>query len=204
MKTAPSFEIEDTFDGTVCGIDEVGRGPLAGPVVAAAVILDRARLPQDIAGQINDSKKLSEKKRAFLFDKIHEYGEVSIAACSVAEIDEINILQASLLAMQKAFDGLPDRPYAALVDGNKAPKLPCAVKTVVKGDSISLSIAAASIVAKHHRDGLMKTYATQFPHYGWETNAGYGSAKHLKAIEIYGITPHHRLSFAPIKKYAAA
>ncbi len=196
----PHFQFEDTFEGIVCGIDEVGRGPLAGPVVAAAVIIDRSRAPADILDQINDSKKVTALKRQYLFHKITEFCDVSIAECSVEEIDSINILQASLLAMKRAFEALPRRPCAALVDGNQAPKIDCRVKTIIKGDSHSLSIAAASIMAKHHRDQLMKTYAIEFPHYGWESNAGYGSAKHLKAIEIHGITHFHRRSFAPIAK----
>lgn len=201
----PDFSIEDAQGGLVCGIDEVGRGPLAGPVVAAAVILKRAAVPRDILDIINDSKKLSLKKRAYLFEKIPEFATVSIAECSVAEIDSINILQASLRAMHKAFDGLmlqipANQSIAALVDGNKAPRLPCATRTVVGGDAKSFSIAAASIMAKHHRDVLMAKYAVEFPQYGWEKNAGYGTAQHLEALEIHGITPHHRLSFAPISK----
>jgi ribonuclease HII len=196
----PSFKYEDQYSGLVCGLDEVGRGPLAGPVVAAAVIIHRDKAPLELLDQINDSKKLTAPKRAYLFQKIPEFCDVSIAECSVDEIDSINILQASLLAMKKAFEGLPVAPKAALVDGNKAPKLPCAVKTIVQGDSHSLSIAAASIMAKHHRDQIMKTYAIDFPHYGWESNSGYGSKQHLQAIEIHGITPHHRRSFAPISK----
>lgn len=200
MATKPDFTFEDQYQGLVCGIDEVGRGPLAGPVVAAAVIIDRKRAPADILSQINDSKKLSAVKRDYLFHKIHEFGTVSIAECSVEEIDTINILQASLRAMAKACEGLSLKPAAALVDGNKAPRLLCKVQTIVKGDAKSLSIAAASIVAKHYRDELMSRIANDFPHYGWETNAGYGTAHHLKALEIHGVTPHHRRSFSPISE----
>ena len=196
----PDFSFEDGFKGVVCGIDEVGRGPLAGPVVACALVLDRARVPQEILDQINDSKKLTAVKREYLFNKLHDYSHISVAECSVEEIDTLNILQASLLAMKKAFEGLREKPFAALVDGNQAPKLGCKVQTIVKGDARSLSIAAASIVAKHYRDKMMSRFAVEFPHYGWEGNAGYGTAKHLKAIEIYGITPHHRRSFAPVSK----
>ncbi len=199
MKTAkPDFSFEDQYSGLVCGIDEVGRGPLAGPVVAAAVILRRDEMPPGLLAQINDSKKLTPQRRASLFDKIHACAHVSIASCGVAEIDTLNILQASLRAMQKAFDGLAVRPGVALVDGNKAPKLDCTVKTIIGGDGLSLSIAAASIVAKHYRDRLMTEIANDFPHYGWERNAGYGTAHHLKALEIYGVTIHHRRSFSPV------
>ena len=200
MPQKPDFSFEDQYTGIICGIDEVGRGPLAGPVVAAAVIIRRNEMPQDILRQINDSKKLTAPKREFLFSKIHEFCDVSIAECSVTEIDEINILQASLQAMAQAFQGLSVRPTVALVDGNQSPKLPCTIKTVVQGDSRSFSIAAASIVAKHYRDGLMTRIANDFPHYGWETNAGYGTAHHMKALEIHGVTPHHRRSFAPVSK----
>lgn len=205
MKTAtlPDFSFEDMHDGPVCGIDEVGRGPLAGPVVAAAVIIQRAEMPQDVLRHINDSKKLNAQKRKWLYSKIHEYADVSLALIEPDEIDRINILQASLLAMGNAFHKLGQVPVAALVDGNKPPRLGndnVKVVTIVKGDAKSLSIAAASIVAKHHRDELMKKYAQEFPHYGWETNAGYGTAAHLKAIEIHGITPLHRRSFAPVSK----
>ena len=194
----PDFSFEDKYTGIVCGLDEVGRGPLAGPVVAAAVVIRRDVMPQDILTQLNDSKKLTAKKREYLFSKIHEFADVSIAECSVAEIDKINILQASLRAMALAFAGLKSRPDFALVDGNQKPALPCAVQTIVGGDALSLSIAAASIVAKHYRDELMVRIANDFPHYGWESNAGYGTAKHLEALEKHGVTIHHRRSFAPV------
>lgn len=182
-------------------MDEVGRGPLAGPVVAAAVIIDRHIAPPEILSQIRDSKTLSEQKIEYLFNKIHEFSQVSVSQCSVEEIDDINILQASLRAMQKAVDTLKLTPAHALIDGNKAPKLSCTVQTVIKGDSKSLSIAAASIVAKYTRDRMMTEFAQQYPHYGWETNAGYGTAAHLKAIQTHGVTPLHRKSFAPIRNY---
>jgi len=196
----PDFSFEDQHSGIVCGIDEVGRGPLAGPVVAAAVIWRRYGLCPDLCAAIHDSKKLSAKKREYLYNKIFDFADVSLAECSVREIDEINILQATLRAMQKACSNLNTPPDVALVDGNKAPKLPCKTLTIVKGDSKSLSIAAASIVAKHYRDTLMQKYAEEFPHYGWERNAGYGTREHLEAIEKHGITPLHRLSFAPISQ----
>lgn len=198
MITKPNFIFENKHEGIVCGIDEVGRGPLAGPVVAAAVIIDRSRAPKKILSQINDSKKLTAQKREYLFNKIQEFSHVSVAECSVDEIDSINILQASLRAMAKAFDELKTRPAVALIDGNKAPKISCTTQTIVKGDAKSLSIAAASIIAKHYRDTLMTRIANDFPNYGWERNAGYGTAHHLKAIEIHGVTIHHRRSFAPV------
>ncbi|MDE2337227.1 MAG: ribonuclease HII [Alphaproteobacteria bacterium] len=196
----PDFSFEDKHRGLVCGIDEVGRGPLAGPVVAAAVVIHRSRAPKDVLAQINDSKKLTAKKRDYLFNKIHEFADVSVAECGVTEIDKINILQASLKAMMKAFRGLSTAPAVALIDGIHAPKLPCAIQTIVQGDGKSLSIAAASIIAKHYRDELMIRIANDFPHYGWERNAGYGTREHLKALEIHGVTIHHRRSFAPVFK----
>lgn len=200
----PDFSFEDAFIRTagataqVCGIDEVGRGPLAGPVVAAAVVLARDTRHAKLWEVINDSKKLTATRRADLYARIHDAGQVSIALCSVEDIDSINILHASLKAMQKAYAGLPQPAACALIDGNKAPKMPCHTQTIVKGDARSLSIAAASIVAKHYRDELMKKLDAEFPAYGWARNAGYGTAAHLKALEIHGITPHHRRSFAPI------
>jgi ribonuclease HII len=198
MSKAPSFSFEDQHTGIVCGLDEVGRGPLAGPVVAAAVVIRRDVMPKKILKEIDDSKKLTAQKREELWNYIHEFADVSIAECSVAEIDEINILQASLRAMGLAYAGLKVRPDVALVDGNKAPALPCKVQTIIGGDALSLSIGAASIVAKHYRDELMVRIANDFPHYGWETNAGYGTAQHLKALETHGVTIHHRRSFAPV------
>jgi ribonuclease HII len=198
----PDFSFEDKCGETpVCGVDEVGRGPLAGPVVAAAVILDRARMPDGLAIAIDDSKKLTARKRAELTALIHGCAHVAVATLGVEVIDRINILQASLLAMKQAIEALSVAPAVALIDGNKAPKLVCKALTIVKGDSLSLSIAAASIVAKHHRDTLMGTYAIEFPYYGWDRNAGYGTANHLKAIQIHGVTPLHRRSFAPVSNY---
>ncbi|WP_020400704.1 ribonuclease HII [Kordiimonas gwangyangensis] len=201
MTSGPDWRFEaalarEGFD-VVCGVDEVGRGPLAGPVVAAAVILDQARVPEGL----NDSKKLSEKKREGLYDAIHEMAvAVSIAEASVAEIDEINILEASMLAMRRAVSGLAHVPQAALVDGNRAPGLKMPTRTIIKGDGRSLSIAAASIVAKVFRDRMMKKLGEDHPEYGWASNAGYGVAKHLAALRLVGVTPHHRKSFAPIRQ----
>jgi len=182
----------------ICGVDEVGRGPLAGPVVAAAVILD----PRNVPVGLDDSKKLTARKRDQLFEAIHAVAiAVSIAEASVEEIDQINILQASMLAMRRAVARLPHQPNGALVDGNRDPDfgdLP--TRTLVKGDSRSLSIAAASIVAKVFRDRLMTKLGERYPEYGWGQNAGYGVEKHRLALELVGIAPHHRKSFAPIRK----
>lgn len=182
----------------VCGVDEVGRGPLAGPVVAAAVILDPARVPTGL----DDSKRLSVKKREMLYDVILNTAvATSVADASVEEIDQINILEASMLAMRRAVKGLKMKPHAALVDGNRDPNLPgVPTRTLVKGDSRSLSIAAASILAKVFRDRLMTELGESFPDYGWAQNAGYGVEKHRKALSLVGVSPHHRRSFAPIRQ----
>ncbi len=176
----------------VCGVDEAGRGPLAGPVYAAAVVLKKG---QTIEG-VNDSKKLSEKKREELFDKIvSECSAFSVGRASEREIDEINILQATFLAMKRAVDGLSIKPDIALVDGNQIPPLDCAVKTVIKGDAKSESIAAASIIAKVSRDRYMKEMAAKYPEYQFEKHKGYGTKLHYEMIEKYGICEIHRKSF---------
>ena len=197
----PDFSIENSLpeDASICGIDEVGRGPLAGPVVAAAVILPR-NLPESLDGTIRDSKKLSAAKREKVAEHLRHYATLGIGIANVEEIDRLNILQATLKAMQRAFAALPRPADYALIDGNKAPQLPCPAQTVIRGDSVSLSIAAASIIAKQYRDRLMAELAEQHPHYGWCSNAGYGTAAHLDALNRYGITEHHRLSFAPVSK----
>ncbi len=195
----PDFALEDACAdpvcGPVCGIDEAGRGPLAGPVVAAAVILDRARVPDGL----DDSKKLSAKRRAALFEALARDAEIGVGVAGVAEIERINILNATLAAMARAVAALPRRPTIALVDGNRPPALPCVVECVVGGDRASLSIAAASIVAKVTRDRLMADLARDFPGYGWDRNAGYGTAEHLAALARLGVTPHHRRGFAPVR-----
>ena len=178
----------------VCGVDEAGRGPLAGPVVAAAVILDPAHLP---AG-LNDSKKLTAARREALYDLIHAQAHVGVGMASVEEIDRINILAASMLAMARAVAALPSTPAHALIDGNRSPELPCPATPIVKGDGRSLSIAAASIVAKVTRDRMMVEMAAAFPAYGFERHMGYGTKQHLAALEKDGPCPHHRKSFAPV------
>lgn len=191
----PDFSFEKTVTGVVCGVDEAGRGPLAGPVTAGAVILPR-RLPAALRKHLDDSKKVPPARRAELFDIIVDCAEVGIGRAEVHEIDGVNILQATFLAMARAVATL--RVDHALVDGNQKPPLACAVTCIIEGDAKSLSIAAASIVAKVTRDREMERLALDHPGYGWERNAGYGTAEHLAALRSLGVTPHHRRSFAPI------
>ncbi|MDF3415312.1 ribonuclease HII [Sulfitobacter sp. M57] len=195
----PDFEFERAAMAQgytrIAGVDEVGRGPLAGPVTAAAVILDPARIPEGL----NDSKKLTKKARERLYDEIMEVAEVSIAHASVEEIDDINILRASHLAMMRAIEGLKTPADYVLVDGNMLPRdLVLPAQTIIKGDARSQSISAASIMAKICRDCVMLSLAQQHPGYGWETNMGYGSKRHIEALQELGVTPHHRRSFKPV------
>ena len=183
----------------VCGVDEVGRGPLAGPVVAAAAVLPPEGLPPALAALVNDSKLLKPGVREELAPLIRASATVALGIADVAEIDRLNILRASLLAMKRAVEALGVRPGVALVDGNKAPDLACPVRTIVGGDAASLSIAAASVVAKVERDRIMAELARTHPGYGWERNAGYPTAEHRKALISLGVTPHHRRSFGPVK-----
>ena len=192
----PTYDLERKIKGRVCGIDEVGRGPWAGPVMAAAVILD----PDNIPYGLKDSKKLSRKRRESLYPQIIETARIGIGAASVEEIDRHNILQASFIAMRRAVANLPCPPDHALVDGNRLPELDCPASPVVKGDNISLSIAAASIIAKVERDFLMDDLSKIYPEYGWESNAGYGTRHHAQALSLVGPSRFHRLSFAPISK----
>ena len=197
--TQPDFSLETAAHHAgftrIAGIDEVGRGPLAGPVVAAAVILD----PQNIPDGLNDSKKLTAKRRDALTQQIMAQAEVGVGQASVAEIDALNILRATHLAMERALAALPTRPDHLLIDGNQLPKaLTISAQAVVKGDARALSIAAASIVAKTTRDRLMWDLAQHFPGYGWEANAGYPTKSHLNALRNLGVTPHHRRSFKPV------
>ena len=186
-------------DRRVAGIDEVGRGPLAGPVVAAAVVLPVSGLAPDLADRIDDSKRVRLRDRPGLAAAVEAVCAVGIGWASVEEIDRLNILQATFLAMLRALDGLPEGvPDLALVDGKFLPaNLPCRGQAVVGGDRVSLSIAAASIVAKVHRDRHMADLAAESPGYGWERNAGYGTAEHISAMQRLGITRHHRRSFRP-------
>jgi ribonuclease HII len=183
--------------GLLAGVDEAGRGPLAGPVVAAAVILDELH---PIAG-LADSKKLSAKRREQLYDEIYAKALcVSVAQASVQEIDQINILQATLRAMQRAVAGLRLRPAKVLVDGNQLPRLAVLAEAIVKGDAKVPAISAASIVAKVHRDRWCAQYHAQFPQYGFAAHKGYGTAEHLAALRLYGACPEHRRSFAPVAR----
>jgi len=197
-----SFERAAYGDGhrLVAGIDEAGRGPWAGPVVAAAVILDADALSSFLHNSLDDSKALSAKKRDAAYAALVDEADIGVGIVDVDEIDGLNILQATMTAMTKAVGTLERTPDLALVDGNRGPDLPCAVTTVVKGDQRSLSIAAASIVAKVTRDRLMCDLAELHPGYGWERNMGYGTAEHQDALNRLGVTQHHRKSFAPIAK----
>jgi len=181
----------------IAGVDEVGRGPLAGPVVTAAVILDSRR---DIDG-LADSKRLTEKKRQQLDQLIREHAlSFSIGQADVHEIDQMNILQATMLAMQRAVAGLSIRPDKVLVDGNRLPVLPFEAEAIVGGDGLVAEISAASIIAKVFRDRMMNDLHHQYPQYGFDSNKGYPTRMHREALQKYGVTPFHRRSFAPVKQ----
>ncbi|MBV9522700.1 MAG: ribonuclease HII [Alphaproteobacteria bacterium] len=195
----PDLALEQDHGGLVCGIDEVGRGPLAGPVVAAAVVLDLDHMPRALRRGIDDSKALSAEAREDCALQLQHCAVIGLGAASVAEIDTINILRASLKAMARAVRALGILPDAALVDGNIPPPLPCPVRTVIGGDAKSLSIAAASIIAKVTRDKMMRDLARRYPGYGWETNAGYATRGHYEGLQAFGATLHHRRSFAPVR-----
>ncbi|HEX3944285.1 MAG TPA: ribonuclease HII [Rhizomicrobium sp.] len=183
--------------GPICGVDEAGRGPLAGPVVAAAVIFERKRIPKGL----NDSKQLTAEDRETLFPRILDMAiAVGVGEASVDEIDLINIRQATHLAMARAVRALAVVPLFALVDGNDAPALPCPCDTIIGGDARSVSIAAASIIAKVTRDRMMVALHEQHPGYGWFTNKGYSTEEHIGALNRLGACPHHRRSFAPVHR----
>jgi ribonuclease HII len=196
---APGLSLEIEHGGRVAGVDEAGRGPLAGPVVAAAVVLPERGLPRGI----HDSKILTAKKREALFEALMARAEVGVGVANVEDIDRLNILGATKLAMLRAVEALPSLPDVALVDGNQPPLLPCKTVCVVGGDAISLSIAAASIVAKVTRDRIMAQLAEAFPFYGWERNAGYGTRAHYAGMEQHGVTEHHRRSYRPVQEALA-
>lgn len=201
----PNFQLETALGGRVAGIDEAGRGPWAGPVVASCVVLDPVALPPSLMTQINDSKKLTRAKREAIFTQLGDAAMtgtawIGIAEGSVLEIESLNILRATLLAMRRAFDKISPPADAVLVDGRQSPGLPCPVRCVIGGDSTSLAIAAASIVAKVTRDHIMADLALSHPEYGWERNSGYGTKEHIEALVRYGVTPHHRRGFKPIRK----
>lgn len=183
-------------NGLIGGVDEAGRGPLAGPVFAACVVLDAAYRIDGLA----DSKKLSEKKRDELAIAIKKYAKAwAIASASVLEIDQLNILQASLLAMKRAVENLPFTPDMVFVDGNQSPRLKCSIRTIIKGDSLIPEISAASILAKTSRDAEMQKLHQYFPLYGFDQHKGYPTKKHLAALHRHGVSEIHRQSFAPIK-----
>ena len=197
MSELTMWEIEDSLGlHVICGVDEAGRGPLAGPVCAAAVILpEHLQIPG-----LNDSKKLTDKKRRELFPIIQEQAVAwGIGLASETEIDEINILQATFLAMRRALEQLNARPEIALIDGNRETDFGLPVKTVVKGDSLSANIAAASVLAKVTRDNIMTEMANQYPEYGFEIHKGYGTKAHYEALRTYGPCPIHRKTF--LKKF---
>ena len=180
----------------IAGIDEAGRGPWAGPVVSAAVILNEKNIPDGL----NDSKKLSEKKRLSLYSSIYNFHFVGVGISSIEEIDSMNVLQATFLSMKRAVEDLNPQPEYILVDGNLDPGLNFKTKCIIKGDSISISIAAASVIAKVTRDNLMLKLDKEFPNYNWKKNKGYGTAEHRNALELHGPCKYHRKSFSPINK----
>ena len=190
----PSYKFDQAYETPIIGVDEVGRGPLAGPVISAAIVLNKEKIPEGI----NDSKKLSKKKREVINEELISQHKFAIGIASVEEIDKINILQASLLAMKRAVLNLNIKPQTILVDGNKLPDLEYNMYPIIKGDNKSISIAAASIIAKVYRDKLMQDLSLQYPGYYWEKNSGYGTKQHLLALNNLGVTPIHRKSFAPI------
>ncbi len=198
---APHDKLERAAGGRVAGLDEVGRGPLAGPVIAAAVVFPNG-VPRTLARLLDDSKKLTPERRLAASMALHASGaaEIGVGAASVAEIERINILQASLLAMRRAVMRLPSPPDLALVDGNRPPNLPCAVRCVVGGDGLSLSIAAASIIAKVTRDRMMRVYAPSFPAFDFDRNKGYPSPVHRRALAGHGLTSLHRRSWSYVEE----
>lgn len=200
----PHFKRERVHGGRVAGVDEAGRGPLAGPVVAAAVVFPNG-VPRRVAPLIDDSKKLSALQRERAAIAIRSCAEIAIAAASVAEIESLNILHASMLAMRRAVLRLRLAPALALVDGNRAPPgLPCPVECCIGGDATSLSIAAASIIAKITRDRAMRRLSVRYPHYGWHENAGYATASHRAALRAHGPCRHHRAAFGAVRLLAQA
>lgn len=199
----PDFELEDLYDGHVCGIDEVGRGPLAGPVVAACVLIPRNLRALDFVKAIRDSKKITKPRREALSEHILRHFPASVSVVGIEDIDRLNILHASLKAMAQSLRELirSHEISHALIDGDKTPKdLPCKASAIIKGDSRSVSIAAASIIAKVHRDKIMERLDAEYPQYGWRKNAGYPTADHLAALQCHGVTPYHRTSFGPVRE----
>ena len=198
----PSFRYEIELGRksgvVICGIDEAGRGPLAGPVVACAAILPLDGISTRLLGALDDSKRLSAEVREAVAIKLRMKAIWALGEASVEEIDRHNILRATFLAMRRAVASLPCQPAHAVIDGNMKPGLPCGETTIVEGDHLSYSIAAASILAKVARDKMMRELHLDHPRYGWERNVGYGTREHLAAIDLHGLTPHHRTSFRPV------
>lgn len=205
----PDWKIEDEHQGLICGVDEAGRGPWAGPVVAGAVVFLTREVAPELLAQLNDSKKLSAKKREYLYELLRQEEQAGhiwcgIGEASAAEIDEMNILQATFTAMRRAVEKLPQKPDVALIDGNRLPQdFPCAAECFIGGDGRAYSIAAASILAKVYRDRLMCELAQQYPCYGFEKNAGYGTKAHIEGLRLHGVTPQHRRSYRPIREFLA-
>lgn len=200
MGPVPDFDREGRLPQPVAGVDEAGRGSWAGPVIAAAVILDPGRIPDGL----DDSKKLSPARRTDLMARLMDAALTGVGSADVGDIDGLNIFEATMLAMARAVDALPVAPAHALIDGNRVPALACPATAVVRGDAACLSIAAASIVAKVTRDRIMADLASKYPDYGWQRNAGYGTREHARALEHHGPTPHHRRSFSPVSRLAAS
>jgi ribonuclease HII len=198
-RSRPDFSHETRLGGLVAGVDEAGRGPWAGPVVAAAVVLDPATCPDGL----DDSKKLRRDRREALRARLEECAEIGVGMASVAEIDALNIHWATMLAMERAVAALPRPVDHVLVDGNRLPRWDRLATAIVGGDALSLSIAAASIVAKTTRDAIMAGLCTTHPGYGWQRNQGYGTAEHAAGLARLGATPHHRQSFAPVRALQA-
>ena len=203
----PNFEIEDEYEGMIAGVDEAGRGPWVGPVVAGCVVFLDRNVDEFLLNNLNDSKKISKKKREQLYEVLYKEKEngkilIGVGITSAKEIDDINILNASFLAMKRAIDDAKANPCMVLVDGNREPKnFGYKTKAVIKGDAKSYSISAASIIDKVYRDRMMEDMAKKYPGYGFEKNAGYGTKAHIDGLKLYGITPEHRLSYAPVKEF---
>ncbi len=200
----PDFSFENQYRGFVAGIDEAGRGPWAGPVIAGAVVFLNKNCHPVLLSELNDSKKLSKKKREKLYNLLLDEAQnghllYGIGSADASEIDRLNILQATFLAMRRALEALPQKPDFALIDGNRAPAdFPAQVQTIIGGDGKSLSVAAASILAKVYRDRLMTKLALQYPYYGFEKNAGYGTKAHIEGLLKYGVCPEHRKTYRPV------
>jgi len=200
----PDFSFEraaqDLGWARIAGVDEAGRGPLSGPVVAAAVVMEQDAMTDPVWARLDDSKRMTDKARDLLFDMITTTADIGIGIVDVEGIERLNILGATMKAMADAVAALVTTPNHVLIDGNRMPSLSCSAETIVKGDGKSLSIAAASVIAKVTRDRIMGDLNIRYPGYGWDRNAGYGTPEHLGALKRLGVTPHHRKSFAPVRK----